>query len=81
MAHLSTSELCNILTSSKKFDSDMVETFRSYKIDGELFLDLENDDLKDLGIVALGDRKKIRALKEKSKRLVERTYCFLLFWF
>ena len=47
------------------FDEGVVETFRCNKIDGETFLELTSADLKELGIVALGDRKKLGKLMNK----------------
>ena len=35
------------------------ETFRANDIDGELLCRLTNDDLKDIGVVSLGHRKKL----------------------
>ena len=66
MAYLTVSDLCAIV--AKEFDEDIVETFRMNKIDGETFLELSSEDLKELGIVALGDRKKLSKL---TKRLSE----------
>lgn len=63
MANLSVSDICEIL--AKQFDEDVVETFRSNKIDSPTFMDLTNEDLKELGITALGDRKNISKLKDK----------------
>ena len=66
MAELSVSKLCEILT-GEKFDEDVVESFRKNKIDGETFLELDHDDLKELGIIALGDRKKVKKLQQRLK--------------
>ena len=71
-------ELCDILTTND-FDADVVETFRTNKIDGNTFLELNSGDLKELGITALGDRKKIERLKAtkvtgKSKAKTVRDY-------
>ena len=59
---LSISELCSLLK-EKGLDNDVVEVFRSNKIDGAVFLDLNREDLRELGIVALGDQKKIEKIR------------------
>ncbi len=56
---LSTSEVCNLLKTSG-LDDEVVEIFRANKIDGGTLLELNSDDLKELGIVALGDRKRLQ---------------------
>ena len=44
---------------AKEFDAEVVDTFRINKIDGETLLELTQEEMKELGIVALGDRKKL----------------------
>lgn len=44
------------------FDCSVVEVFRENKIDGIEFVSLSRDDMKELGISALGDRKKLLRL-------------------
>jgi len=61
-ALLGVSELCCLL-GEKGLDSDVIELFRSNKIDGAVFLDLNKEELKELGVVALGDRKKIEKIR------------------
>ena len=61
-ASLGVSELCCLL-GEKGLDSDVIELFRSNKIDGAVFLDLNKEELKELGVVALGDRKKIEKIR------------------
>ena len=46
------------------FEQDVVEIFRKNRIDMESFLDLNNNDLLELQVFALGDRKIIIKLKE-----------------
>ena len=60
MASLTVEGMCERL--AKEFDSEVVETFRTNKIDGSVFIELEESDMKELGIVALGDRKKLKKL-------------------
>ena len=51
-------EFCDIVT-SKNFDDDVIQVFHSNKIGGSIFLELT----KELGVVSLGDRKKMECLK------------------
>lgn len=60
MAHLTVEDICKIL--AEEFDEEVVKTFRMNKIDGETLLELTQEDLKELGIFALGDRKKLAKL-------------------
>lgn len=64
-------ELCDTLKTNH-FDADVVEVFRTNKIDGITFLELNSSDLKELGIIALGDRKKTERLKSMSTVPTER---------
>ena len=62
MATLSTSEICELLRDNG-FDEEVTESMRVNKIDGSTLLDLNSQDLKELGIIALGDRKRLEKLK------------------
>lgn len=44
------------------FDDSAIEIFKKEKIDRRVVVTLDNDDLKDLGFVALGDRKRVKSL-------------------
>ena len=44
---------------SKNFDDDVIQVFHSNKIGGSITLELT----KELGVVSLGDRKKMERLK------------------
>ena len=59
---LTISEVCSLLK-ERGLDDDVIEIFRTNKIDGAVFLELNKEDLKELGIVALGDLKKIRNIQ------------------
>ena len=59
---LSISQLCSLLKENG-LDGDVIEVFRCNKIDGAVLLDLNKEDLKELGIVALGDQKKIEKIR------------------
>ena len=56
--------VCEMLM-AKQFEEVVVEIFRKNRIDGTALLLLSDSDLKELGIVALGDRKKIQKLIEE----------------
>ena len=45
----------------------VVEIFRENRIDGSVLIDLTVDDMKELGVKALGDRKKLNQLIEAVK--------------
>ena len=57
----STEQVCKLIQDSG-FDYSVVEVFRENKIDGIEFVSLSRDDMKELGISALGDRKKLLRL-------------------
>ena len=53
--------MCEMLVKAG-FDDSVVEVFRSNKIDRVVLLELDRDDMSELGIVALGDRKKLQKM-------------------
>ena len=57
------------------FQDDIVETFQNNEIDVDVFVDLNRDDFKDLGITAVGVKKKLLRLIEKIKSLVSLKTC------
>ena len=62
IAEGSTESICELLMDNG-FDISIVEVFHHNKVDGEVFLELDSNDMKELGISALGDRKKLQKLK------------------
>ena len=66
---LSTSEVCTLLKTNG-FDDDVVEVFRANKIDGSALKELNSEDLKELGIIALGDRKRLERVKKADGSVV-----------
>lgn len=58
---LNVAEICQLLR-EKGFQDDVVEVFRMNKIDGSVLVELDADDMKELGVKALGDRKKLNHL-------------------
>lgn len=55
--------VCSLMRANG-FDEEVVSIFKENKIDEETLLELNNDDLKELSVTALGDRKKIMKMKE-----------------
>ena len=53
------------------FDCEVVDAFRENKVDWEVFTQLGKDDIKELGITALGDRKKLQQLITRLKNIEE----------
>ena len=65
---LGTEELCEFLSSElEHLAPDTVESFRSARIRGSVFLDLSEEDLREL-VRPLGDRKEIVKLINGYKR-------------
>lgn len=60
-------QICEVLRNNG-FDEEVAESMRINKIDGAMLLDLSSQDLKELGIVALGDRKRLEKLCQGSIR-------------
>ena len=56
------------LLSNAGFDTEIVQIFVSNKIDRSVLATLTTEDMKELGIVALGDRKKLQFLIEAVQR-------------
>lgn len=54
-------EVCQLLR-KRGFDELIVETFEKNKIDMNVLKDIDADDMKELGITALGDRKRLQDL-------------------
>ena len=56
--------VCQLLVENH-FDASVVEIFRANKIDRNVFIDLDKDDMKELGILVLGNRKKLQQIGAK----------------
>lgn len=67
IAETSTDNICELLMDNG-FDISVVEVFRCNKVDGEVFVQLDSNDMKELGISALGDRKKLQKLQNSERR-------------
>lgn len=57
-------EMCKWLE-GEGFEDDILDVFRSNRIDSKIFLELNKDDFEDLGVTALGDKKRLNLLKKK----------------
>ena len=62
-------KVCSLLY-EEGFDDDVVQVFRDNKITHSVFAELNKEDIRELGIVALGDRKKLLKLIEKVRCVV-----------
>ena len=60
-------EVSSLLTNAG-FDTEIVQIFVSNKIDRSVLATLTTQDMKELGIVALGDRKKLQFLIDTVQR-------------
>lgn len=58
---LAESEVYQLLR-QRGFGDSVVENFAKNKIDMDVLKDLNADDIKELGIIALGDRKRLQKL-------------------
>ena len=67
LTEASTEKICELLLENG-FDNSVSSVFCDNKVDGAVFVDLDKDDMKELGISALGDRKKLQQLIYKLKR-------------
>lgn len=54
-------ELCDFLSSSGELSEEAVDKFRSNRISGAVFFDLDDADLKEL-LPILGDRKVVQRI-------------------
>ena len=52
----SVERVCDFLVQNG-FDYEVVGAFRQNKIDWDVFAQLDRDDIRELGVTALGDRK------------------------
>ena len=62
---MDTAGVCELLRENG-FDEEVAQAMLINKIDGATLLDLDSQDLKELGIVALGDRKRLQKLLQGS---------------
>ena len=60
----SVERVCDLLVQNG-FDYGVVDAFRKNKIDWDVFAQLDRDDIQELGVTALGNRKKLVQLIAK----------------
>ena len=58
-------EVCEFLM-KYEFDEEVVQIFRVNKISGSVLVLLSDTDMKELGLTALGDRKRLQFLLKKT---------------
>jgi len=63
------SDVSDFLTSNS-FDEDTVKVFRSNKITGKVLSLLTEEDFKELGLNALGDRRLLSHLLQQFKKVI-----------
>ena len=54
-------KMCSLL-SDAGFDDTVVDIFRENKVDQQVLISLDKEDTLELGVVALGDRKRLQQL-------------------
>ena len=47
------------------FEDDVVAIFEKNRIDKVVFMEMDKDDFNELGVMALGDKKRLMILKDK----------------
>ena len=69
MENWSVSDVSDFLTTNS-FDEEVVKVFRSNKINGKVLSLLTEEDLKELGLAALGDRRLLSHLLKEFKKVI-----------
>ena len=69
-------EFCDYLLEQKGFRSDIVTSFNRNQISGATFLDLNDEDLKDL-VPVVGDRVDVCKLLVESREVVFHLYLYV----
>ena len=71
-------EFCDYLLEQKGFHSDVVTNFNRNRISGATFLDLNDEDLKDL-VPVIGDRVNVRKLLVESREVQSSSCMYILY--
>ena len=87
MENWSVQEVCSFIE-QKGFEDDVIELFRVNRIRGPALSLLTEEDLKELGVAALGDRKILLKLFQpttitghgKNKVYIHNYICIKIFW-
>ena len=61
-------QVCDFLVNNR-FDEEVVGIFRVNKICGSVLWSLNESDMKELGLTALGDRRRLQCLVKKNIRV------------
>ena len=69
MENWSVSDVSDFLTTNS-FDEEVVKVFRSNKINGKVLSLLTEEDFKELGLAALGDRRLLSHLHKEFKKVI-----------
>ena len=69
MENWSVSDVSDFLTTNS-FDEEVVKVFRSNKINGKVLSLLTEQDFKELGLAALGDRRLLSHLLKEFKKVI-----------
>ena len=69
MENWSVSDVSDFLTTNS-FDEEVVKVFRSNKINGKVLSLLTEEDFKELGLAALGDRRLLSHLLKEFKKVI-----------
>lgn len=69
MESWSVSDVSDFLTSNN-FDEEVVQVFRSNKITGKVLSLLSDEDFKELGLTALGDRRLLSHLLQQFAKVI-----------
>ena len=69
MENWSVSDVSDFLTTNS-FDEEVVKVFRCNKINGKVLSLLTEEDLKELGLAALGDRRLLSHLLKEFKKVI-----------
>ncbi len=65
---LSVEEVCSLLQ-SKGFEPDVIGVLRRQKVAGCILLDMDDEEMAEIGIEAWGDRRRLRKLISSSASL------------
>lgn len=65
-------EVCEVLkTSRPPFDDNLISVVCSNKITGDVLIDVNEQDLRELGVAAFGDRKRLLQLVAQESVLLK----------
>ena len=74
---LTVSEVYSMLR-KEGFEHDIASVLQNNKIDGLTLLELDSEDMIELGITTLGDRKRLQRLQRKGSEVIGVKYLMLV---